>query len=118
MGVVYHSNYLIWCEIGRTDFIRQHGMSYADMERAGMALAVSEASMRLHASARYDDVVQVETTLVEVKSRLLIFEYVITRAADGVRLATARTSLVSLAPGGRLTSIPAAIRAGLEQVRA
>jgi acyl-CoA thioester hydrolase len=117
MGVVYHANYLIWCEIGRTDFIRHHGMSYADMERQGLALAVSEASMRLHASARYDDVVQVETTLIEVKSRLLVFEYVITRAADGVRLATVRTSLVSLAPGGRLASIPAGIRAGLEGAR-
>ena len=115
MGVVYHSNYLIWCEIGRTDFIRHHGMSYAEMEREGISLAVSEASLRLHASARYDDVVQVETTLVEVKSRLLIFEYVIIRAADGVRLATARTSLVSLAPGGRLASLPPAIRATLRE---
>ncbi len=117
MGVVYHTNYLVWCEVGRTDFIRQHGMSYAEMEQQGVALAVSEASMRLHASARYDDMIRVETTLTEIRSRLIVFDYVITRAADGARLATARTSLVSLAPGGRLASIPPAIRAGLERAR-
>ena len=48
MGVVYHTNYLVWCEVGRTDFIRARGMSYADMERAGVGLAVSELSARFH----------------------------------------------------------------------
>ena len=38
MGVVYHTNYLIWCEVGRTDFIRARGMSYADMERRASVL--------------------------------------------------------------------------------
>ena len=55
MGVAYHANYLIWCEIGRTDFIRQAGMSYADMERDGLGLAVSDATVRYHASAQYND---------------------------------------------------------------
>ena len=115
MGVVYHANYLVWCEIGRTDFIRQHGVSYADMEQHGILLAVSEVNLRLHASARYDDLVRVETTLAEVKSRQITFDYVITRAADGERLATARISLVSLAPGGRLTALPADVRARLDR---
>jgi acyl-CoA thioester hydrolase len=114
MGVVYHANYLVWCEIGRTDFIREHGTSYAEMERQGISLAVAEASLRLHASARYDDVVRVETSLVNVKSRLITFDYVITRAADGVRLASARTSLVSLAPDGRPAALPSDVRARLE----
>src|SRR5690606_37535262 len=46
MGVVYHANYLVWCEIGRTDLIRKRHSSYAEVERAGVALAVSEASLR------------------------------------------------------------------------
>jgi len=58
MGVAYHANYLIWCEIGRTDYIRQHGLSYARMERDGLLLAVSEANVRFHASARYDELVR------------------------------------------------------------
>jgi acyl-CoA thioester hydrolase len=114
MGVVYHANYLVWCEIGRTDFIREHGTSYAEMERQGISLAVSEANLRLHASARYDDVVRVDTSLVDVKSRLITFDYVITRAADGVRLASARTSLVSLAPDGRPAALPSEVRSRLE----
>src|SRR5438128_4382864 len=54
MGVVYHANYLVWCEMGRTDFIRDLGLSYAAMERSGVSLAVSELSARYHAPARYD----------------------------------------------------------------
>jgi acyl-CoA thioester hydrolase len=111
MGVVYHANYLIWCEVGRTDFIRTRGMSYADMERAGVGLAVSELSARFHAAARYDDMVRVRTTLVDVRSRGITFDYVITKAESGDRLVTARTALVSIDGSGRPTALPAVIRA-------
>lgn len=117
MGVVYHSNYLIWCEVGRTDFLRQQGMSYSDMEKAGLGLTVSEFSVRLHASARYDDLVRVATTLTEVKSRLVTFEYLLTNATTGERLATARTSLVSISPQGRPIAMPAQIRGALEALK-
>jgi acyl-CoA thioester hydrolase len=111
MGVVYHANYLIWCEMGRTDFIRTRGMSYADMERAGVALAVSDVSARFHAAARYDDMIRVRTTLVEVRSRGIVFDYVITNATTGRRLVTARTALVSIDSSGRPTAFPPAVRA-------
>lgn len=114
MGVVYHANYMIWCEVGRTDFIRARGMSYADMERAGVALAVSEMSARFHAAARYDELVRVRTTLAEIRSRSITFDYVITRAESGARLVTARTSLVSIDPSGRPTAMPPAVRALFE----
>jgi acyl-CoA thioester hydrolase len=114
MGVVYHTNYLVWCEIGRTDFIREHGESYAQMEARGISLAVSEATLRLHASARYDELVRVETSLVDVRSRLITFAYLITRVANGDRLATARTSLVSLNPEGRTAALPSDVRERLE----
>jgi acyl-CoA thioester hydrolase len=117
MQVVYHTNYLIWCEVGRTDFLRQHGMSYSEMEKGGIGLTVSEYSVRLHASARYDDVVRIASTLVDVRSRQVAFEYLLTNAATGERLATARTSLVSISPSGRPIAMPAAIRARLEAVR-
>ena len=117
MQVVYHSNYLVWCEVGRTDFMRQHGMSYADMERGGIGLTVSEYSVRLHASARYDDLVRIATTLVDVRSRQVAFEYLLTNAGTGARLATARTSLVSVSPQGRPIAMPAAVRSRLESLR-
>ncbi|HXT15905.1 MAG TPA: thioesterase family protein [Gemmatimonadaceae bacterium] len=111
MGVVYHANYLVWCEVGRTDFIRARGMSYADIERAGIGLAVSDLSARFHGAARYDDLIRVRTTLAEVRSRGITFDYLITRADSGERLVTARTALVSIDTQGRLVALPGNVRA-------
>ena len=110
MGVVYHANYLVWCEIGRTDFIRSLGMSYAEMERSGIALAVSDLSARFHAPARYEDLVRVRTTLVDLRSRLIAFEYLVSNAETGQRLATAQTRLVSIDPDGHPVAMPEHIR--------
>ena len=115
MGVVYHTNYLVWCEVGRTDFIRARGMSYAEMERSGVGLAVSELTARYHAAARYDDVVRVRTTLAEIRSRSITFDYLITDAATGRRLVTARTALVSIDRDGRPTALPASVRSLFER---
>ena len=111
MGVVYHAAYLAWCEMGRTEYIRSLGMSYADMERRGVPLAVAEATIRYHAPARYDDRIRVTTTLTRLGSRGLTFDYVITPADSGQRLASASTTLVALDPDGKATTIPADIRA-------
>lgn len=110
MGVVYHTNYLVWCEVGRTDYIRMRGMSYADIERAGIGLAVSELSARFHGAARYDDLVRVRTTLADVRSRGITFDYVISKVETGERLVTARTALVSIDRSGRPTALPTGIR--------
>ena len=110
MGVVYHANYLVWCEIGRTDLIRALGMAYADIERSGTTLAVAEASLRFHASARYDDLIRVETTLADFRSRAITFDYLISNADSGERLASARTLLVSLDHSGRPTKLPLQVR--------
>lgn len=114
MGVVYHANYLVWCEIGRTDFIRSLGMSYADMERDGILLAVTDVTLRIHASARYDDLVRVTTRLAAVRSRAVEFAYEISRAGDGARIASATTMLVSVNPQGRPVAMDAGVRALLE----
>jgi acyl-CoA thioester hydrolase len=116
MGVVYHANYLVWCEIGRTEFIRTIGSSYAELERQGVMLAVSDATMRFHAAARYDDLIRVVTTMPTVRSRALAFDYEILNAETGQRLVTARTSLVSLDRGGRPVALPAELRHALEAV--
>jgi acyl-CoA thioester hydrolase len=115
MGVVYHTNYLVWCEIGRTDFIRTCGLTYAELERRGVVLAVAEATVRYHAGARYDDVIRVETTLAAVRSRAVTFEYLITNADTGERLASARTMLVSLDRRGRPTMLPDDFRDRIEK---
>ncbi|CAN5371267.1 hypothetical protein BH24GEM3_BH24GEM3_12750 [soil metagenome] len=112
MGVVYHANYLIWCEIGRTELLRTLGTSYADIERGGVMLAVADASLRFHASARYDNLIRVETWLEAVRSRTVTFRYRISRVDDGgapERLVTACTALVSLDSSGRPSSMPASL---------
>ncbi|MGQ0767477.1 MAG: acyl-CoA thioesterase [Gemmatimonadota bacterium] len=101
MGVVYHSEYLVWCEIGRTELIRSAGLPYADMERAGVRLAVTEAVVRYHSGARYDDLIIVETRLSEVRSRGVTFDYVISEAETRRRLVSAQTRLVAIDSAGR-----------------
>ncbi len=113
MGVVYHSNYLIWCEVGRTELIRQFGRSYADIERLGVGLAVSEASLRFLAPARYDDLIRVTTTLTEIRSRAMTFEYVISHAERSETLVTATTTLIGLDRAGKVARLPIALRSAL-----
>lgn len=110
MGIVYHANYLVWCEMGRTEFIRHLGMSYAEMERSGISLAVSDLSVRYHAPARYEDLIRVRTTLSDFRSRLIAFEYLVSNAETGQRLATAQTRLVSIDRLGRPITMPDQVR--------
>lgn len=115
MGVVYHAEYLVWCEVGRTDYIRALGLPYSELERRGTALAVAEATIRYHQPARYDDLIRVETRLSEVRSRAITFEYLIRNSETGARLATARTLLVSLAASGKPVPLPADVRSLMER---
>ncbi len=117
MGVVYHANYLVWCEIGRTDFIRALGRSYADMERDGVTLAVSDATMRFLGSAQYDDRVLVRTTLDELRSRGMRFAYRIENADTGRTLVTATTSLIALDATGKPARLPASVQELLQRGR-
>ena len=122
MGVAYHANYLVWCEIGRTDLIRSLGPSYAEMEQQGLRLAVAEASVRYRAPARYDDVLSVETRLEKVQSRFVTFAYRVlldepAGAGDaGTLLATATTVLVALDDHGRTRVMPGHVREIFEQL--
>ena len=113
MGVVYHPNYLVWCEIGRTEHMRQLGASYRDVERSGVKLAVAEAAVRYHAPARYDDLVRIETTVERVASRMIAFVYVITNVDSGERLATASTTLIAIDEAGKVIAMPRELRATL-----
>lgn len=114
MGVVYHANYLVWCEIARTDLIRTLGASYRELEEErGIRLAVSDASVRYIAAARYDDRIRVETRLSRVTSRTLLFDYTILNADSLKRLATASTTLISLDSANRVTVLPTDVRRAL-----
>jgi len=118
MGVVYHANYLIWCEMGRTELMRQLGATYAELERQGVHLVVSRAQIRFRSSARYDDPVRVRTRLTRVRSRGVTFHYVVERPEDDSVLAQAETELVCVDPRGSPRKLPGSVEglmgAGLE----
>jgi acyl-CoA thioester hydrolase len=109
MGIVYHANYLPWCEIGRTELIRRLWKSYAEVEKEGVMLAVSDASLRYHLAARYDDLVRVEARLEQVRSRAVTFGYTVWRVDDDggtKKLATASTSLIAIDRSGSTRTLP------------
>lgn len=100
MGVVHHSHYLNWFEVGRTEYMRERGASYADMERAGVFMPVVEASCRYLSSARYDEEIEIETRVAEASRIKVEFRYVVSRPADGRVLAEGRTVHVATDAGG------------------
>jgi acyl-CoA thioester hydrolase len=106
MGMAYYANYLIWMEVGRSDFCRHCGFSYADLEREEQAfLTVAEANCRYLAPARYDDEIVVETELSRVKTRVVEFAYRIRRGE--ALLAEGRTVHVVIGSDGRPRTMPA-----------
>lgn len=107
MGVVYHANYLIWFEIGRTEFCRARGFSYREMEENENAfLVVAECYCRYKAPAYYDDVLMVRTHITELRRRSLRFGYEIVRESDGTIIAEGETGHVVTDKTGRVRSLP------------
>jgi acyl-CoA thioester hydrolase len=105
MGMVYYANYLIWMEVGRSDYCRECGFSYRDLEREEQAfLAVAEANCRYRAPARYDDEIVIHTELTRVKSRVMEFAYRIKCGAT--ILAEGKTVHVVIGPDGKPRTMP------------
>lgn len=96
MGVVYHANYLVWCDMARTEHLRRAGLHYRDLEAAGTFLVVTEAGLRFRRPARFDDELTVRCWVRGVASRRVDFGYAIERPADDALLATAHTTLMAL----------------------
>ena len=93
MGVVYHSNYFIWFEIGRVDLLRSLGFTYRDMEtQDGCFIAVVDARCRYKSPARYDDEILVRTYLKNVRESLIHFGYEVLRPGDNTLLAEGETT--------------------------
>jgi acyl-CoA thioester hydrolase len=92
MGVAYHSNFLIWFEVGRVELLRQIGFHYRDMEREdGCYIAVVDVRCRYKAPARYDDELLVRTFLTNVRGSLIHFRYEVQRPEDNALLAEGET---------------------------
>jgi len=106
MGVVYYANYLRWFERGRSEFLRQIGLPYSAIEQQGYHFPVVEVTCRYTSSARYDDVVQIETELTELGRASLSFTYRISREFDKCLLATGLSKHACLDQRAQVTRIP------------
>jgi acyl-CoA thioester hydrolase len=91
MGVAHHSVYAAWFEVGRTEMIRQLGISYKEMEEQGVLLPVVDLHCRFLQPARYDDEITVITRVLEAVKAKLTFGYEVIRTVDDVLLTTGKT---------------------------
>jgi acyl-CoA thioester hydrolase len=110
MGVVYYSNYLVWFEIGRTEWLRETGWTYRDMEAEGLSLPVIDARCEYRCGARYDDELEIRTTARRVSPVRIAFDYEIVRRPDGVVIAVGHTVHATLDRTGKPVRIPARVK--------
>ena len=106
MGVAYYANYLIWFEVGRSEFCREKGFRYADLEALGYKLVVSDVHCRYRNSARYDETVIVRTRLKEVNRRMITFGYQILRKDEEEVIAEGETRHICVDAEGKTKTLP------------
>lgn len=104
MGIVHHANYLAYFEEGRVDWLRKRDVTYAEWAHKGVHLPVVEAHTRYRAPLAFDDIVDIETRLSELKAYSVRFDYRATK--NGVLLAEAHTKLACVGPDHKLRPIP------------
>jgi len=107
MGVVYHSNHIIWFEVGRVELMRQTGFSYRDMEREdGCHIAVVEVHCRYRAPVFYDEEVVIRTRLKAVRESVVVFSYELMRAETDVLLAEGETTHIATDSKMKISALP------------
>ena len=108
MGVVYHANYFLYFEMGRTELLRSAGQAYSDLEKQGLYLVVTESRCRHRAAARYDELLRVTTRVANVGKASLRFEYTV-HGPDGKLLAEGHTALAAVDGDRRPRRLPEGI---------
>jgi len=107
MGVVHHSNYFRWFEIGRVDYMRRAGVYLPELMADGIIFPITDVSCSYRAPARFDDEIDIETTMAELSKVKMVFTYRVVRAADGALLATGCTRNGFTDKSGRVVRLPA-----------
>jgi acyl-CoA thioester hydrolase len=107
MGVVYYANYLVWFEVGRTEWLRETGWSYREMEHEGVSLPVIEAHCEYRQPARYDDMIEIRTRATRLTPVRVRFDYDVVRGDDTV--AAGYTVHAALDRAGRPCRLPARV---------
>jgi acyl-CoA thioester hydrolase len=110
MGVVYYANYLVWFEVGRTEWLRDAGWNYREMEETGVSLPVIEAHCEYRQPARYDDEIEIRTTASVLTPARLRFDYRAVRIDGETLVAEGHTIHAALGTNGRPCRLPARVR--------
>jgi acyl-CoA thioester hydrolase len=110
MGVVYYSNYFVWFEVGRTEWLRETGWSYREMEADGVSLPVIEAHCEYRQPARYDDEIEIVTRATLLTPIRIRFDYDVVRRRDQALAAVGYTVHAALDPNGRPCRLPDRVR--------
>ncbi|MFA5039381.1 MAG: thioesterase family protein [Candidatus Omnitrophota bacterium] len=110
MGIVYYANYLVWFEVGRTEYLLSEGMDYRAVEKEGLFMAVVEAQCSYKAPARYGEVVVIHTWPCDLKNSSLKFQYKVLRKDDGKLLCDGYTAHVLIDKDLKPRKIPEKIR--------
>jgi acyl-CoA thioester hydrolase len=106
MRVVHHAAYVVWLEESRSAWMRANGSSYAEFEKDGLVLAVSEVNIRYRQAARYDQQVTIRCWIEEVRSRQVTMCYEVIDTESGAILAKACTKHICLNIEGQVTPMP------------
>jgi acyl-CoA thioester hydrolase len=107
MGVVYHSNHLIWFEVGRVELMREMGFSYRDMElEDGRFIAVAEVKCRYRAPVYYDEEIVIRTRLKNVRESVVVFSYELVRADTKTLLAEGETTHIVTDSNMKVAALP------------
>jgi acyl-CoA thioester hydrolase len=104
MGVVHHTVYPVWFEMGRTELLRSTGRNYRDLEAAGIFLAVVRMQVAYRRPARYDDLLRLETTLTDAGHVKIEHAYELHRGDE--LLCTGTTTLACLDRDGKARALP------------
>ena len=109
MGIVYHANYLKYFEISRTEMLRAQGVAYRDLEAQDILLQVVDADLAFHHPARYDDLIELRTTVLQVGAASILLQS--EAWLENQCLATGKIRLASVAKStGRVTRLPEALK--------
>ena len=106
MGVVYHSNFIIWMEVGRVEMMRALGYTYRELEQDGFHLPVAEVKCRYKAPAKYDDLIVIRTRMLNLRGFLIHFGYEMLRDEDNTLLAEGESIHLVVGPDMQRCSLP------------
>jgi acyl-CoA thioester hydrolase len=109
MGVAWHGSYFAWFEVGRTDLLREQGMTYRELEELGLQLPVIEARAAYRRPARYDDMIEITTRVASHSGARVAFDYEVRRESEPDPLATGFTAHAAVDRAGRPRRLPPAL---------